>query len=327
MKNVPWIDKYRPHRLDDIVFQNEVKTMLKSMIKNNSLPHLLFYGSPGTGKTSTILALAHELFNSKYYKDRVIELNASDERGIDIVRGKILTFAKLSIHDDENSKVPPYKLIIMDEADAMTTEAQSALRKTIEDRSSNTRFCFICNYINKIITPIASRCVKVRFKQLNESCIIQKLQNISIHENIVMTPDIYDTIASLSNGDMRKGIMLLQKSMYLKKEITVDDIYYLANYIPAQLMSSIHATCFTDTNTSKILELCKEIKQKAYPINNILLELNKLIINDTSITDKQKALMIITMSDIERKLIDGANEYIQMTYLLLFIHATCNKKN
>src|SRR5690606_13947283 len=124
---------------------------------------------PGSGKTSTILAIAMELFGPKKIKDRVIELNASDERGINVVRNKIVTFAKTAIgQSDPKFTCPPYKIIILDEADAMTIEAQSALRKTMEDNSGITRSCFICNYINQIIEPITSRCVKFRFKPLNK---------------------------------------------------------------------------------------------------------------------------------------------------------------
>lgn len=177
MINVPWVDKYRPQKLADIVYQDDVIKMLNNVLETGNLPHLLFHGYPGTGKTSTILAIARELFGSKKFKERVIELNASDERGINVVRHKIVTLAKSAVSaKDPNYLCPSYKLIILDEADAMTTEAQSALRKTMEDNSDVTRFCFICNYINQIIDPITSRCVKFRFKPICAKVMSVKLK-------------------------------------------------------------------------------------------------------------------------------------------------------
>ena len=167
-KDIPWIEKYRPRKLDEIISQKESINILLNTLKTGELPHLLLYGSPGTGKTSSILALCNELFGPRKFEERVIELNASDERGINVVRHKIINFAKIAIgNPDEKYICPPYKIIILDEADAITKEAQAALRKVMEDTSTITRFCFICNYINQIIEPINSRCVKIRFKSIN----------------------------------------------------------------------------------------------------------------------------------------------------------------
>ena len=217
-ETIPWVNKYRPKKLNGIIHQKEVVLMLKNTLETGNLPHLLFYGPPGTGKTSTILALANDLFGPKKYSERTIELNASDERGINIVRKKIITFAKMSIGNaDDNYLCPPYKIIILDEADAMTTEAQSALRKTMEDNSNITRFCFICNYINEIITPISSRCSKFRFLPLDNKSIKNKLLYICKKENLILKDSILDTIINISKGDMRRAIMILQNTNYYYK--------------------------------------------------------------------------------------------------------------
>ena len=146
---IPLVEKYRPEKIDDIMYQDEVKAMFKDALKTGNLPHLLLYGPPGTGKTSSILAAARELYGPFSFRDRTTEMNASDERGINIVRNKIVTISKTMLSNaDTRFPSPNYRIIILDEADAMTTEAQSALRKTMEDYSGITRFCFICNYIN-----------------------------------------------------------------------------------------------------------------------------------------------------------------------------------
>ena len=324
--NTPWIDKYRPNKLDDVVYQNDVITMLKNVIISGNLPHLLFYGGPGTGKTSTILALSKELFGSKY-RDRVLELNASDERGINAVRNKVGTFAKLTINN-MNNNMPPYKIIILDEADAMTTDAQSALRKTIEDNSSNTRFCFICNYINKIIDPIASRCVKIRFKPLNSESVVSKLKYISEKESLTISDNVLHTIFTQSNGDLRKAIMILQKCKYIKTTITDQDILDITNHIPYTIINSIITTCISDKFTkTDIINIHTQIKIKAYPVNNILNELLKKILCHKELSDKQKGTIILLLSDIEKCIIEGADEYIQLIYLLFQLKKITISKN
>ena len=216
INKIPWVEKYRPQCIDEVMYQYEVKKMLKEALNSDNLPHLLFYGPPGTGKTSTILAIAKELFGPNIYKQRVIELNASDERGINVVRNKIGRLAKMAIGTtDPDYPCPPYRIIILDEADAMTTEAQSALRKTMEDYSKITRFCFICNYINQIITPITSRCVKFRFKPLDNISMFEKMKTISVNENVDINDDCLEKIIDISDGDMRKSITFLQNIMYI----------------------------------------------------------------------------------------------------------------
>ena len=177
VKNNSWVEKYRPRKLKDITYQTDVKISLKKSLQTKNIPHLIFFGPSGCGKTSTILALSRELFGEKYIEDRIIELNASDERGINVVRDKIKTYAKQSISN--NSKLPPWKIIILDEADSMTSDSQYALRRIMEEYSRITRFCIICNYHNKIIDPIVSRCSLFRFKPIPEKEIIKKLNKIS----------------------------------------------------------------------------------------------------------------------------------------------------
>lgn len=181
---------------------------------------MLFYGPPGTGKTSTILALAKELFGPEMFKSRVLELNASDERGISIVREKVKDFARMQLsnpppHYKDRYPCPPYKIIILDEADSMTQDAQSALRRTMETYSKITRFCLICNYVTRIIDPLASRCSKFRFKTLDQGNAKKRLQEIAQNETVKLETGAVDTLIKCSEGDLRKAITFLQSAARL----------------------------------------------------------------------------------------------------------------
>ncbi len=332
----PWVDKYRPKKLDDVIYQDEVVKMLKDSLVTGNLPHLLLYGPPGTGKTSTILAVAMELFGPKVYKDRVIELNASDERGINVVRSKIITLAKVAIgNDDPNYKCPPYKIIILDEADAMTREAQNALRKTMEDSSTITRFCFICNYINQIIEPITSRCVKFRFKPLNDECMSDKLRTITNAENMSsITDETLGAIVKIAQGDMRKGIMLLQNLKYLYNyreqqgaSILPIDVFDMAGCISNSILTKIDIYCISkkQMNIGKLTEMSSMIISMGYPIHNIMRQIHLLVIKSKYLDDTMKSIISLHFATTEKRLLDGADEYLQLLSILMCIKSVILK--
>jgi replication factor C subunit 2/4 len=192
------------------------------------LPHMLFYGPPGTGKTSTVLALAKELYGPELVKTRVLELNASDERGISIVREKVKDFARMQLSNPLPSyraqyPCPPYKIIILDEADSMTQDAQSALRRTMETYSKITRFCLICNYVTRIIDPLASRCSKFRFKSLDQGNARRRVEEIAEWEGVKLEEGAADTLIKCSEGDLRKAITFLQSAARLVGAVQVKD--------------------------------------------------------------------------------------------------------
>ena len=186
---------------------------------------MLFYGPPGTGKTSTVLALAKQLYGPELIKSRVLELNASDERGISIVREKVKDFARMQLSNPPSGPAgegykkkypcPPYKIIVLDEADSMTQDAQSALRRTMETYSKITRFCLVCNYVTRIIDPLASRCSKFRFKSLDESNAAKRIEDIARLESVKLESGVTDTLLRCSEGDLRKAITFLQSAARL----------------------------------------------------------------------------------------------------------------
>jgi replication factor C subunit 2/4 len=326
----PWIEKYRPKKLSEIVSQDESISILNNTLKTGELPHLLLYGSPGTGKTSSILALCNELFGPFRVNERVIELNASDERGINIVRGKIINFAKIAIGTkDPKYLCPDYKIIILDEADAMTKEAQAALRKVMEENSDITRFCFICNYINQIIEPINSRCVKIRFKPIDKKNLKNKLEWIAEKENIKISSEALDCIADISNGDLRKSILMLQNIKYIKKnefnkgnEIKQNDIYDICKYISNTQINKYIDDIKKNNNIINIMEITKDIINKGFVFNSVVDKIINFIISNNKISDSSKAIVLFEISFIEKNINDGADEYIQLLKLLNMIGNT-----
>lgn len=357
---IPWVEKYRPKNLTEIVQNDELINLFKNVVETGNMPHTLFFGLPGTGKTSSILALGRELFQ-EYYSERIIEFNASNDRGINAVRDKISHEAKKSVCEiikKDGTVIPAFKIIILDEADSMTDEAQDALRVSIEESSSVTRFCFICNYISKITDAIKSRCSRIYFKKLSNECMISKLNEISTKESMCLTEKIHKTIIDISGGDMRKAIMILQNVKYLhdfkkiqskklngmstmelsglclnnsspeknslNKKITVEDIYDVSANITILHAKTIITEAIECKNIKEISSLSKKIIATGYPVDNILLQLNNTILKHDDLSNLQKAIIFKYVSNIIFKLKECANEYIQ---LLDYLGCVCNVVN
>jgi DNA polymerase III delta prime subunit len=346
--NIPLVDKYRPKHIQSIVNQDEIKKVLLNTLETGNLPNFIFYGPPGTGKTSAILALAYQLFGPKLISDRVLELNASDERRINVVREKIIKFAKESISEsDPDYPSPPYKIIILDEADAITLDAQSALRKVIESTSKITRFCFTCNYIEKIIEPIISRCVKFRFKPLSICSLSERLSKIAELENIKINKDCIKKISEISGGDGRKAIMILQNCKYIIKPkecvkdrflplelsfnkpqqnnniITIDDCDELTGTTNEKILLDIYNKLI-NSSIYEINDLAHEVINHNININNLLRFIKNKIIN-SNIQDNIKSKIVTEILNIYCKLIEKADEFLQILFLFTLIN--CNIKN
>jgi len=211
-----WTEKYRPVKFKDVVGQDDVVKRVEALTNSLNIPHLLFAGPAGTGKSTLALVVVRELFGDTW-KDNYLELNASDERGINIVREKVKNFARTKSLGDV-----PFKVIFLDEADALTPEAQQALRRTMENYSSTCRFILSCNYSSKIISPIQSRCAVFRFKLLEKKDIEKVIQRICETEKLTITPEALEILYEGSEGDCRKCINLLQSTSSISPSITPD---------------------------------------------------------------------------------------------------------
>jgi replication factor C subunit 3/5 len=296
--NLPWIEKYRPQRFEDITGNVQNIKTIRNMINNNSLPHLLLYGPSGSGKTSLILNLTKELYGNNISL-MAMKLDASDDRGINSVREQIKGFA-----EKQNMFFPSIKLIILDEADSMTYDAQFALRRIIEKYSNNTRFCLICNYENKIIPAIRSRCANFRFSPISKENIINKLNYICNNENIEINNECLVMIANLSDGDLRKSINLLQSISMKSNNINLDLCYESAGIPTIDILNNIYDILITKEYNFNIAYniINKLIKDNGYSFTSLIKELTQKLLKSTTINNLQLAEIIIELSDLENKL-------------------------
>ncbi|XP_043558768.1 replication factor C subunit 4 isoform X1 [Chiloscyllium plagiosum] len=317
-KPVPWVEKYRPKCVSEVAFQEEVVAVLKKSLEGADLPNLLFYGPPGTGKTSTILAAARELFGPDLYRKRILELNASDERGIQVVREKVKTFAQLTVAGSrsDGKPAPPFKIVILDEADSMTNAAQAALRRTMERESKTTRFCLICNYISRIIEPLTSRCSKFRFKPLTDDIQLKRLLAICAKENIQCSDETLALLINVSEGDLRKAITYLQCATRLTagKGITEQVIIEIAGVVPSEIIDSLLAACHS-SSFEKLETVVKNMINEGYAATQLINQLHDVIIDKEDLNDQQKSAITLKLAEVDKCLIDGADEYLQMISL------------
>ena len=324
---IPWTEKYRPKRLKNVVSQ-KTTNILENALKTGEFPNLLIYGKPGTGKTTSVTVTCKQLFGPEKYKERVLELNASDERGINIVRGKIISFSKVSIGNaDKRYLCPPFKVIILDEADEMTKEAQSALRKVMEEYLHITRFVFICNYPKHIIEPINSRCVKIRFNPISKENMIDRLTEISSKENLNIEKSAIEGISYYTNGDLRKSISMLQNLKYIQninKIILRSDVDEMCKYMKDEDFIKIKEEIINGDEEKKIkilINKTNEILNRGFVFESIMIKMIEYIKNK-KIDDKLKAKILFNIGSIDKKINDNSSEYIQLLNLMNIIRTT-----
>ncbi|MHA1578761.1 MAG: replication factor C small subunit [Candidatus Freyarchaeota archaeon] len=304
-----WTEKYRPKRLEDIVDHEEIVSRLEGFVAQKDLPHCLFAGPPGTGKTTAALCLAHDLFG-EHFQGNFLELNASDARGIDVIRTTVKDFARtMSLGDI------PFKILVLDEADALTPEAQQALRRTMERYTRTCRFILIVNYSSKIIEPIQSRCALFRFPPLNREDIIGMLKFISEKEGVKLEDDGIEAILYVSEGDMRKAINTLQAASALGESVNADAVYKVtgkARPEEVRQMMELALSGYFVKAREKLHELLINYGLSGV---DVVRQVHRETFN-MGIPEPWKLRIANIVGEIDFRMSEGANEEIQLSALL-----------
>jgi replication factor C small subunit len=306
-----WVEKYRPQTLEDIVNQKDIVSRLKTFVAEKNLPHLLLVGPAGVGKTTSILALARDLYGASY-RNFILELNASDERGINVIREKVKNFARTAAMTSPVS----FKILIMDEADHLTSDAQHALRRTMEIYTRTCRFCLLGNYSENIIDPIQSRCSIFRYSPLDELDLKGHIQKLAEKENLEIIDEGLDAIYQASKGDVRKAINLLQAAAANQKLIDDVSIYnLLGNISPENVKEMISVALEGRFLESR--ELLREllIDQGLAP-DDIIRNIYREIMRHSSLSEKNKVKLSDTIGEVDYRLTQGSRAEIQLATLL-----------
>jgi replication factor C small subunit len=307
-----WVEKYRPKTLDDVVGQDDIIRALKGFVEKRSMPHLLFAGPAGTGKTTTALALANDLYKSEeLVAANYLELNASDERGIDTIRTKIKDFAKTAPFGEV-----PFKIIHLDEADNLTADAQQALRRIMEMYSATTRFIFACNYSSKIIEPIQSRCAVFRFGPIPEEAVKDRLIMIAEREGLKCTEDGISAIIYVAEGDLRRAINLLQTASAMASAVDSKVVYRVAGLAHPEEVRAMINSALKGKFLSAREALRNLMINYGMSAQDVIRQLNREIMASKSLSDKEKAMLMVFLSDVDFRVTEGAHGDVQLAAML-----------
>ncbi|KAK9828941.1 hypothetical protein WJX72_002938 [[Myrmecia] bisecta] len=308
-QDAPWVEKYRPKSLDDVAAHTEIIDTIRRLVDENKLPHLLLYGPPGTGKTSTILAVARQMYGASI-GSMVLELNASDDRGIDVVRQQVVDFA--STRTIFSNK---FKLVILDECDAMTKDAQFALRRVIEKYTRNTRFCLICNYVSKIIPALQSRCTRFRFPPLDEEHVRSRLQHIVDTEKVQLGEGGMDALIRLGAGDMRRTLNILQSTSMASPTVSEESVYACTgNPRPSDI--ELCAYCLLNDEFALAFAKLSEMQTlKGLALVDIVQELHPWVFR-MSMPPQVRIELVEKLADVEYRLAYGTSEKLQLGALV-----------
>lgn len=311
-----WVEKYRPKTLDDVVDQHDIVESLKAFMRNpKTMPHLMLAGIPGTGKTTTALCIAHELFGQQNWRNFTLELNASDERGIDTVRERVKDFSRYSRGAFGDV---PFALVILDECDQMTGPAQTALRRIMETSSRTSRFILICNNSSKIIEPIQSRCAIFRFSRLERTAMIEHLKCIAKKESVNITPEAAERIVDYAEGDLRHAINALQTAAAYREGGSVDEkvvSQVIGEASPKQVQLMLNKAINGDFLEARRV-MYDIMGTYGFTGEEIVRQMQRELFKISYITPEQKAELSNILGEYDYRLTQGANSDIQLSALL-----------
>ena len=308
---LPWVEKYRPNTLSGVVGHEDITKRLKSYVESRNIPNMLFSGPAGTGKTSSSIALARELFGESF-EQNFLELNASDDRGIDVVRNTIKDFARTLAFDSD------FKIIFLDECDALTNDAQQALRRTMEKYTKTCRFILSCNYSSKLIDPIQSRCVIYRYKPLSAKDVDEHIKNIAKKEKLKIDDKAVTAINYVCQGDLRKALNVLQATSSLDTNITEDAVYNVSSRArPEQVRDLILLAL-----KGKFLEARSKLDELMYEYGmsgeDIIKQIYRetMALDDKELDEKKKVELVNIIGEYDFRIVEGASERIQLEALI-----------
>lgn len=305
-----WTEKYRPKLLKEIKGQEDITSRLAAFVKTQNMPHLLFAGPAGVGKTTAAIAIARELYGETW-KENILELNASDERGIQVVRTKVKDFART-----KSIEGIPFKIIYLDESDALTKEAQHALRRTMEDYTHTTRFILSCNYSSKIISPIQSRCAVFRFKPLPKEVLSEILKTVAKEEGLDMAKEAIEYLYIASEGDCRKAENLLQACSAVTKKIDLKIVEEVISFAEPQALAEVITLALANRFKEAKAQLAEIIIKHGLSGIDVVNQIQKQLWQMEELPDKKKVELIKACGEYEFRLVEGSNEIVQLNALL-----------
>ena len=303
-----WIEKYRPEHLEDVKGHENIVPRLKRYIERDEVPHLMFAGPAGVGKTASAVAIAREIYGDDW-RENFLELNASDQRGIDVVRDRIKTFARSSFGGYD------YRIIFLDEADALTSDAQSALRRTMEQFSNNTRFILSCNYSSQIIDPIQSRCAVFRFTELGDEAVEAQVREIAANEAIELTDDGVDAIVYAAAGDMRKAINGLQAAAVMGEVVDEDAVFAITSTARPEEVEAMVEQAIDGDFTAARATLETLLTDRGLAGGDVIDQLHRSAW-EFDLPEKATVRLLERLGEVDYRITEGANERLQLEAML-----------